>query len=144
MNDKGIRPCGCWLWFFEDEAGGAEREVRAQLWFSQTWHRLVRKLEGGLVQIAEDMEQCVLVSNREDMSFCFHFLCVPSRSGKSPRSLSGKKSKLNVHWITMLCMIILISDDNDEESDDSPHDVCDHLLARDITVCFQKSRCDYL
>lgn len=74
MNDKGIRPCGCWLWFFEDEAGGAEREVRAQLWFSQTWYRLVRKLEGGLVQIAEDMEQCVLVSNREDKRSLFVFI----------------------------------------------------------------------
>lgn len=44
----------------------------------------------------------------------------------------------------MLCMIILIRDENDEESDDNDDDVCEHLLARDITVCFQKSRRDCL
>lgn len=81
---------------------------------------------------------------RQKKSFCFHFLCVPSQSGKNPHSLSGKKSKLNVHWLTMLCMIILIRDENDEESDDNDDDVCEHLLARDITVCFQKSRRDCL
>lgn len=50
----GLVDVGCG---FEDEVGGAEREVRAELWFSQTWHRLVCKLEGGLVQMAEETEQ---------------------------------------------------------------------------------------
>lgn len=48
---------------FEVEVRGAEREVGAELWFSQMGRRLVCKPEGGLVQMIEEQEGSFLVSH---------------------------------------------------------------------------------
>lgn len=103
MNDKGIRPCGCWLWVLRLKW----EEHRGKLGLSCgssdiAWLRLgggqgEQEGIGKWVQmIPQRTFQRVLVSQRQDMSFCFRSLCVVSWSGW--QKLSSHLDKY-LYWI---------------------------------------------